>query len=283
MSGTEVQHARQLQVTSEPELTEIANPSVQAIKSFVETDTDDASNDRDVEAHTVSPDRSEVAVTAAQDQEVRSRDKDDSLDREDVLSEHKVLLIQKDQAGGSASTAGARITSEITSDGWVLISLARPPAESVHARPPAEKQAPSQASAKKVLKDDKKEAKASKTLETTTASATSETDKPKTKKTRTVQFAEGTTLPIVDITPKTTKPSTSGTGTGKSPMQCLTDTMQVIKRYETDLRAQETTSQRFEQKRLMLTIEKMFTVVVLVQGGITLALLAVLLAMAMKT
>jgi hypothetical protein len=222
----------------------------------------------------------EADASKAQQHQRVSGDDSISSDQGDLLSEHKVLLIQTGEAQTTTSAPGMQITPEILQHGWVLICVTPPAVDLIRTRPRAEKQSPSQASAKKAPKSEKEDTKPSKTLETSTIASSSGGDKTKIKKTRTVQFAEGTTLPIIDVTPKA--PKASGASTGKSPMQCLTDTMQVIKRYETDLRAQETTSQRFEQKRVMLTIERMFTMVVMVQGGITLALLAVLLAVLIK-
>jgi len=274
MSGTQVQHTRQLQVSIEPELTEIGNSSVEAVKSMVNTDI--PLEDKFAEARTVSPGLEAADVSKA----AEYRSDSGSFNEEDLLSEHKVLLIQKEEPEILTSTPGTQIICEALQDGWLLIRLALPAVDLVQTRPPAEKQSPSQTPAKKAPKSEKKATRSSIVLEAPSIGSPSDGDKPKTKKARTVQFAEGTTLPIIDVTPKT--PKASGSGTGKSPMQCLTDTMQVIKRYETDLRAQEITSQRFEQKRIMLTIERMFTVVMLVQGGITLALLAVLLAVLTK-
>ena len=268
-----------MQVSIEPEVMEIGNPSVEAIKSMVPNDrqlTDDFS-----EARTVSSGVADEADTSkAREHPGLSGHSNVTSDQEDLLLEHKVLLIQKGEAENIVSAPGTQITSGTTQDGWVLIRVAPPAVDLVPTRPPAEKQSPSQNPAKKIPKSEKKDIKSAKIPETPSTASPSDSDKSKPKKVRTVQFAEGTTLPIVDVTPKT--PQASGPGTRKSPIQCLTDTMQVVKRYETDLRAQETTSQRFEQKRLMLTIERMFTIVVMVQGGITLALLAVLLAVLMK-
>lgn len=102
--------------------------------------------------------------------------------------------------------------------------------------------------------------------------------KPKAKKVRTVQFAEGTTFPIADVTPVPDK-KPKADPLVKGPVQTLTDTMQVLKRYENEARGAQVKVHQWEQKRIMLTIEGMWKSVIYTHCAVMLGMLAVILAM----
>ena len=128
--------------------------------------------------------------------------------------------------------------------------------------------------------DEQAQASASSSSPASSKKATSES-KPKPKKVRTVQFAEGTTLPIVDVTPAVEKKIKSDP-LSKGPVQLLTDTMQVLKRYDNEGRGAEVKTHQWEQKRIMLTIEGMWKSVIYAQCAVMMGMLGVILAMVLK-
>jgi hypothetical protein len=62
----------------------------------------------------------------------------------------------------------------------------------------------------------------------------------------------------------------------------VTDTMQVLKRYENEFRGAQAKIHQWEQKRIMIVIEGITKRVVLTQGVVMLGMLAVILAMVLK-
>jgi hypothetical protein len=254
MSGTEVQHARSLQVAIEPDVIDVCDS--------VSRDT--ANKCENVRLIEVDVFESGALAAPGHDQVGNATD---------LAIKRETSINQGEQTGGALTPQGMLVASERLENG-ALISLAISTAHTVHAT------AIKQEQPKQTLTKNKAEAKGTKPVKTLSLAASSQDSNAKPRKIRTVQFAEGTTLPIVDVTPKKEKLATSATG--KGPTQCLTDTMQVLKRYENDLRVQELNSRRFEQKRMFLTLERVFCWILCVQGGVMLALVAVALVAILK-
>jgi hypothetical protein len=166
----------------------------------------------------------------------------------------------------------ARVTYREVEDGWVLVSTVESPAGTLEVEVAAKSPKVKTAERSKVVSS----GSSSPSLNTDEASA-----KPKPKKVRTVQFAEGTTLPIIDVTPKPEK-KVKTDPQAKGPVQMITDTMQVLKRYENEFRGAQAKIHEWEQKRIMLTLEGMWKSVVYTQCAVMLGMLAVILAMVLK-
>jgi hypothetical protein len=188
------------------------------------------------------------------------------------LADVTLTSVKEDEPGMSSLSQGSKVTYQKVEEGWILVSLVKPS----NTTPKVETAAKSSRT---------KPADRSRVGSSTSSSSKTEeaSVKPKPKKVRTVQFAEGTTLPIVDVTPKPEKKVKDDVAVqAKGPVQMVTNTMQVLKRYENEFRGAQAKIHQWEQKRIMLTMDGITKRVVLTQGVVMLGMLAVILAMVLK-
>ncbi|KAG7531839.1 hypothetical protein FFLO_04065 [Filobasidium floriforme] len=188
------------------------------------------------------------------------------------LADVTLTSVKEDEPGMSSLSQGSKVTYQKVEEGWILVSLVKPSDTTPKVETAVKSSRTRSADRSRVGSS---ASSASKTEEASV--------KPKPKKVRTVQFAEGTTLPIVDVTPKPEKKvKNDAVVQAKGPVQMVTDTMQVLKRYENEFLGAQAKVRQWEQKRIMLTIAGICRVVVLTQGAVMLGMLAVILAMVSK-
>lgn len=188
------------------------------------------------------------------------------------LADVTLTSVKEDEPGMSSLSQGSKVTYQKVEEGWILVSLVKPS----DATPKVETAAKSSRT---------KPADRSRVGSSTSSSSRTEeaSVKPKPKKVRTVQFAEGTTLPIVDVTPKPEKKVKDDAAVqAKGPVQMVTDTMQVLKRYENEFRGAQAKIHQWEQKRIMICVEGICKSAIYTQGAAMLGMLAVILAMVLK-
>lgn len=188
------------------------------------------------------------------------------------LADVTLTSVKEDEPGMSSLSQGSKVTYQKVEEGWILVSLVKPSDTTPKVETAAKSSRTKPADRSRVGSS------------TSSSSKTEEASvKPKPKKVRTVQFAEGTTLPIVDVTPKPEKKVKDDAAVqAKGPVQMITDTMQVLKRYENEFRGAQAKIHQWEQKRILITIEGLMRVVVFTQTAVMLGMLAVILAMVSK-